>query len=69
MKGKFIMSKKTYIINKAYEAERVLCLNPANSFISNEIYYKKSKSTLTFFRILSAVTLSFGLALVFLTNI
>ena len=69
MKGKFIMSKKTYIINKAYEAERVLCLNPANSFISNEIYYKKSKSTLTFSRILSAVTLSFGLALVFLTNI
>ena len=69
MKGKFIMSKKTYIINKAYEAERVLCLNPTNSFISNEIYYKKSKSTFTFFRILPAVTLSFGLALVFLTNI
>ena len=69
MKGKIIMSKKTYIINRAYEAERVLCLNPANSFISSEIYYKKSKSTFTFFRILSAVTLSFGLALVFLTNI
>ena len=63
------MNKKNYIVNRAYEAERVLCLNPANSFISNEIYYKKSKSTFTFFRILSAVTLSFGLALVFLTNI
>ena len=68
MKDKFIMSKKSYIINRAYEAERVLCLNPTNSFISNKTYYKKSKSNFTFFKILSAAILSFGLALVYLTN-
>jgi hypothetical protein len=68
MKDKFIMSKKNYIINKAYEAERVLCLNPTNSFISNKTYYKKSKSSFTIFKVISAATLSFGLALVYLTN-
>ena len=68
MKDKFIMSKKSYIINRAYEAERVLCLNPTNSFISNKTYYKKSKSSFTIFKIISAVTLSFGLALVYLAN-
>ena len=69
MKDKFIMSKKSYIINRAYEAERVLCLNPTNSFISNKTYYKKSKSSFTFFTVIYAAILSFGLALVFLTNI